>query len=130
MLAVDEPILKGRVFVFHRYPDGVFLSVAAEDVFGVATTTVADEKRLPTDEPIFLGPTGEGASEEPDMLLPYPISTYAYYLYAGCCGSRRPPPPRPLPPPLVGPNGFPIAPGTKPPEIGPNGFPILAPRSR
>src|SRR5258708_29434410 len=67
MLAVDEPILKGRVFVFHRYPDGVFLSVAAEDVFGVATTTVADEKRLPTDEPIFLGPTGEGASEEPDM---------------------------------------------------------------
>jgi hypothetical protein len=136
ILAADNPVLKGRLFLFHRYPDGVFLSIPAEEVLGIATTTVkTDAEGFRPGETILLGPTGEGRAPEPkrepgipeDSMMrsdfPYGVDLY------GCCGPgpRPPRPPVPPPPALVGPNGFPLAPGIKPPEIGPNGFPILAP---
>jgi len=138
VLALDEPILKGRVFVFHRYPDGVFLSVPSQDVFGIAMTTVAEKARIPAGETIVLGPTGEGSSVETAPRRGGPAAMalsadlyapYDYFPYVGCCSGPPivPRPPGPLPPPLVGPNGFPVVPGTRPLEIGPNGFPILAP---
>jgi hypothetical protein len=136
ILAMDEPILKGRIFVFHRYPDGTFLSVPAENVLGIATTKVEEEKtKFRPGETIVLGPTGEGSPEEafrprrgaaPPPVPPYSDYPYALYPYVGCCSGPLPPPPPSTPPPpsLIGPNGFP---GTPTREIGPNGFPILGP---
>lgn len=136
ILALDEPVLKGRVFLFHRYPDGVFVSVPAAEVLGIATTTIAAEKtekaRFLAGETILLGPTGEGPSEQrkpsgaEEQILP-PYSDYPDFFYSsiGCCSAPQPArPERPLAPALVGPNGYP---GTPTREIGPNGFPVLAP---
>jgi hypothetical protein len=131
ILSTDAPMRKGRVYLFHRYPDGVYMSVAVEDVLGIAVTTVGERPRLP--DTVLLGPTGEGQPSEPTAQAPSPVYEEEYPGYYGdCYGCYGPPapPPRPgrLPPALVGPNGFPLLPGSPPPPpIGPNGFPILAP---
>jgi hypothetical protein len=134
ILSMDTPVRNGRVLLFHRYPDGVLLSVPAADVLGVSKTNVpTNTEGLRPTETILLGPTGEGHSAEPNSPPPpapdpssYLDAGYADYGY-GCCSGPRPPRPGPLPPALVGPNGYPMAPGTKPLPIGSNGFPILAP---
>jgi hypothetical protein len=132
----DVPVRRGRLYLFHRYPDGLYMSVAAEDVLGIAATQ--SDERPKTGNTVVLGPTGEGrpretarsrqesaaASESYDQAYP------GYYGYCYGCYVPPAPPPGPVPPPpaLVGPNGFPLPPGSPPPlPIGPNGFPILAP---
>jgi hypothetical protein len=136
ILSMDTPVRSGRVLLFHRYPDGVLLSVPAADVLGVSKTNVpTNVDGLRQTETIFLGPTGEGHPidsaappvapvSDPGMSFDYGYADYGY----GCCApAPGPPRPGPLPPALVGPNGYPMAPGTKPLPIGSNGFPILAP---
>jgi len=135
ILSLDTPVRKGGVLLFHRYPDGVLLSVPAADVLGVSKTEIpTNVEGLRVSETILLGPTGEGHRTEaaPQTTAQEPTTSlepgYADYGYGyGCCSVPRPPRPGPLPPALVGPNGYPMAPGTKPLPIGPNGFPILAP---
>jgi hypothetical protein len=132
----DVPVRKGRLYLFHRYPDNVYMSVPAEDVLGIAKTTFEDGTK--SSETVVLGPTGEGIPSEPAASAPAPPPmNYSdwypgyYGYYGGCWGCYVPPihpprPPGPAPPALVGPNGFPLMPGSPPPNpIGPNGFPIL-----
>jgi hypothetical protein len=132
----DVPVRKGRLYLFHRYPDNVYMSVPAEDVLGIAKTTFEDGTR--SSETVVLGPTGEGIPSEPAASAPAPPPmNYSdwypgyYGYYGGCWGCYVPPihpprPPGPAPPALVGSNGFPLMPGSPPPNpIGPNGFPIL-----
>jgi hypothetical protein len=135
ILSLDMPVRKGSVLLFHRYPDGVLLSVPAADVLGVSKTEIpTNVEGLRVSETILLGPTGEGQRteaappeipQEPTTFLDLGYADYGYGY--GCCSGPHPPRPGPLPPALVGPNGYPMAPGTKPLPIGPNGFPILAP---
>jgi hypothetical protein len=149
--ALDEPVRKGRVILFHRYPDGVYLSLAADEL----------ERVVPAEEPpppegrvlqpgqtVFVGPAVEGPGYEPPPSPgpagPPPGADWGYsdgYYYGdygytgwwwGGGGPVYPPrPPHKPPPALVGPNGFPMSPpgtiGSQPLPIGPNGFPILAP---
>ena len=136
ILATDAPVRRGRVYLFHRHPDGVYMSVAADDVRGIAVTTI-DDRPKPA-ETVLLGPTGEGQKVLPsEAAAPPPqyddtmsLDYYGGY-YGGCSGCYVPnrPSPRPPPPALVGSNGFPLMPGSPPPRpIGPNGFPIIAPQ--
>ncbi|MGE5279036.1 MAG: hypothetical protein ACM3SU_18740 [Acidobacteriota bacterium] len=132
ILSSDAPVRRGRVYLFHRYPDDVYMSVAVEDVLGIAVTTVGERPKLP--DTVLLGPTGEGQPGEPPAPAPSAVYEEGYAGYYGdCYGCYGPPPPPPRPgprppPALVGPNGFPLLPGSPPPlPIGPNGFPILAP---
>src|SRR5215471_4845180 len=37
--ALDRPVQKGRVYVFHRFPDGVYMSLAVSEVEKVASET-------------------------------------------------------------------------------------------
>ena len=132
LLSLDRPVKSGRVYLFHRYPDGVYLSVPAADVLGIASTTV-EERPKSEATTVYLGPTGEGIRAE--TASPEPSSASydgSYYYDDWCYGCYSPPrpPPRPglVPPSLVGPNGFPLTPGSQPPlPIGPNGYPILSP---
>jgi len=138
VLSADTPVRKGRLYLFHRYPDGVYMSVPAEDVLGIASTTAPDPRKTP--DTVALGPTGEGqptidavAAGSGASPSSYDQGYPGYYGYSGdCYGCSGPPvrPPhvRPPPPALVGPNGFPMLPGSPAPlPIGANGFPILAP---
>jgi len=138
ILATDTPVRRGRVYLFHHYPDGVYMSVAADDVRGVAVTTL-DDRPKPV-ETVLLGPTGEGQTVLPsEANAPSPRYGDSMYLdyygdYPGGCygcyapGGPSPRPPAP-PPALVGSNGFPLMPGSPPPlPIGSNGFPIIAPQ--
>ena len=139
ILSADVPVRKGRLYLFHHYPDGVYMSVPAEDVLGIATTTAPDAVKTP--DTVALGPTGEGQPSG-SAAAPSPGNAgamasyeegYGGYYYGGCYWCPTTPPihpgrPGPLPPALVGGNGFPLLPGSPaPPPIGPNGFPILSP---
>ena len=134
MLSLDRPVKSGRVYLFHRYPDGTYLSVPASDVLGIATTTPDASPK--SDSTVFLGPTGEGIRREPsDRAAPEPRTDPAYdagYYEDWCYGCYSPafpgPRPAPAPPSFVGPNGFPLLPGSPSPlPIGSNGYPILSP---
>lgn len=145
--ATDAPVRKGRLTLFHRYPDGVTMSLSAAEVLGVRTATATEPppqtERLAPGQTLSIGGVMEGPSQaatppgpatEPSGYADsssggYLDSGYGYGYWGGYV-----PPPRPVPPPPrtnIGPNGFPIlAPpgsaGSTPPAIGPNGFPILA----
>jgi hypothetical protein len=151
--SLDRPVRRGRLVLFHRYPDGVYLSLAAEEVERIVFVETAAPPRpegqgLAPGETLFIGPAVEG----PGYQAPPPAEApsgpppgqgfdwgYGGYGYTGWWwGGSAPPrphpgPPRPSPPALVGPNGFPIlappgSPGSQPLPIGPNGYPILAPQ--
>ncbi len=145
----DRPAQRGRVLVFHRYPDGLFVSVLEREVVRIEPAAVSEKtETLRPGESIVLGPTGgeassraaepaEGTEAPPAAPSPYGVMNPGYFGYYGYYGGppRRGPfaPPRGVPagPPLVGPNGFPIlappgSPGAAPPVIGPNGFPVLS----
>ena len=132
ILSADTPVRKGRVYVFHRYPDGVYLSVPSQDVLGIAATSTPAAAGA-----IALGPTGEGQSS-PDEAgsadravageavfddgAGYDLG-YGYGYGYGNGGPVRPPRPRPV---HIGSNGFPLLPGSPQPlPIGQNGYPIL-----
>jgi len=140
--ALDPPLRKGRTLVFHRYPDGVFLSLPASEVEKVATLEAepAPTEKLAPGETVYVGPALHGPNYE---MPPSPPPSYSdayvdsgYYGYTDYYYGGGYVPPRPLPPPRVpshiGPNGYPIiappgSPGSVPPPIGANGYPILAP---
>jgi len=146
VFSLDVPLRKGRVLLFHRYPDGTYMSLQATEVERVtaqeAEPPTSDEKLAPG-ETLYVGNAVEGPSYEmPEYQAPategYPGYVDPGYGYSGYYwgggGGYFPPPRPPLPPPpsRIGPNGFPIlappgTPGSAPPRIGPNGYPILAP---
>jgi hypothetical protein len=141
--SMDPPVRKGRQLLFHRHPDGTYMSLAASEV----------EKVTPAEEPIppvagelapgqtvFVGPALLGpnyqapAAAPPDFVVTsgYDEGYNGVYWGGGYIPPQPPgPPPRPVPS-RIGPNGYPIiappgTPGSVPPAIGPNGYPILAP---
>jgi hypothetical protein len=143
--ATDAPVRKGRLTLFHRYPDGVFVSLASADVVKVETAQEAPrqaEKFAPGDVR-YIGPALHGPGRPAPEPAPAPdANAYAGYADGGYLdsgygwgGGYAPPRPGPQPPVRsnIGPNGFPIiappgSPGSVPPAIGANGFPILAPQ--
>ncbi|MGE5413110.1 MAG: hypothetical protein ACM3NW_02975 [Syntrophomonadaceae bacterium] len=146
LYAVDKPVQKGRVLLFHRYPDGVYMSLSAGEVGRIVTLSEAPEpERHAPGETLYIGPPLSGAGASPPVsrgpVGPPPDSEYGDYGYgdygyygSGWGGGYVPPPrpPGPVPPSRIGPNGFPIiappgSPGSTPLPIGANGFPILAP---
>jgi hypothetical protein len=139
--AVDKPVQKGKVVLFHRYPDGVYLSLPATEVENVTTLEAAPapSEKLAPGATLYVGPALHGpAYEAPPAPPPSYAGTYvdtgdvgygdSYY-----GGGYIPPfPPPPRVPSRIGPNGFPIiappgTPGSVPPPIGPNGYPIISP---
>lgn len=146
LYAVDKPLQRGRVVLFHRYPDGVYMSLSAGEVGRVVDLAEPPEPdRHAPGETLYIGGplSGPGAQPLPATSPAGPPSSdavyaddgYGYYGW-GWGGGSVPPsrPPGGAPPSRIGPNGFPIlappgSPGSTPPPIGPNGFPILAPSS-
>jgi hypothetical protein len=146
--ALDRPVRKGRLVLFHRYPDGVFVSLAAQELERIVPTDgppKPEGQGLAPGQTVFIGTAVEGPGYEAPPAEgppgpPAPDQGYGdYYGYGytgwwwGGGGPVRPPgPPHRPPPALVGPNGFPMSPpgtiGSQPLPIGPNGFPILAPQ--
>ncbi len=144
VFSADAPVRNGRVLLFHRYPDGTYMSLAASEVEKVALLEAeppASETLAPGGT-LYVGNAVEGPGYEMPPAPPQPAAYPGYmdpgYGYSGYYwgggGGYFPPsrPPLPPPPSRIGPNGFPILapPGTAgsvPPPIGANGFPILAP---
>jgi hypothetical protein len=141
--ALDHPLQKGRILVFHRHPDGIYTSLAADEVERiVAGASEPRSRKMQPGDLKNLGPMAEGSAREANASAPQAPSyeptvmdDYGYWGY-GSGGGRPPRPPRPpapVPTPLpIGPNGYPIiappgTPGSTPPPIGSNGFPIIAP---
>jgi hypothetical protein len=144
VLALDPPIRKGRVLLFHRYPDGTYSSLPAAEVERVVELEqepAPETGELSPGQTVFVGPALSGPNFEapaegsPDAIVSYaPDYGYAYgYWGGGFFPHPRPPGPRPPRAPTnIGPNGFPIiappgTPGSVPLPIGPNGFPVIAP---
>ena len=139
--ALDQPVRKGRVVLFHRYPDGVYMSMAAAEIEKVVSLSEPPaQEGLAPGQSMYIG----GAMEGPNAVIApaapvapaagtYVDSGYGYYgPYWGGGGYVPPSRPPVAPPSRIGPNGFPIlAPpgsaGSVPPPIGSNGFPIIAP---
>ena len=144
--AADQPVRKGRVYLFHRYPDGIYMSLAASEVEKIVSLSEPPpQEGLVPGQSVFIGRALEG----PNYAAPPPVvpnvppsdmtmdSGYRYYgSYWGGGGYVPPRPPLPppfVPPSRIGTNGFPIlappgSPGSAPQPIGPNGFPILSPQ--
>jgi hypothetical protein len=143
VFSADVPLKKGRVLVFHRYPDGTFMSLSAGEVEKIVAQEGEPPKveKFAPGETVFVGNAVEGPGYEMPEAPPAPPSAgyydpgygYSDYYWGGGYypGPRPPRPPAP-PPSRIGPNGFPIlappgSPGSVSPPIGSNGFPILAP---
>ena len=140
--SLDQPVRKGRVVVFHRFPDGIFMSLTGSEVEKVVSLSEPPaQEGLAPGQSMYIGPAMEGphaviAPAAPVAIAPQADMTmgsgYGYYgSYWGGGGSVPPPRPPVAPPSRIGPNGFPIlaplgSPGSVAPTIGPNGFPILA----
>jgi hypothetical protein len=145
VFSVDPPVRKGRVLLFHRYPDGIYMSLSAEEVEKVMQLESAPPPpsgELAPGQTVYVGPALSGPNYQmppaPDTVVTSaPYDDYGYgYGYGGYWdGGYVPPlpgPPSPRVPSRIGPNGYPIlappgSPGSVPPPIGPNGFPILSP---
>jgi hypothetical protein len=143
--SADKPVRKGKVVLFHRYPDGAFVSLPASEVVSTAPVDAPprpEGEKLAPGGTLYVGPALEGPRY--DMPAPaeppadygygsgYGYSDYGYgygYGYGG--GGYLPPRPAgPVPPSRIGSNGFPIiappgTPGSVPNPVGPNGYPII-----
>ncbi len=144
LYAIDKPVQKGKVVLFHRYPDGTYMSLSAGEVGKVETLAEAPEPdRHAPGETLYIGGLMAGPSAPLAPIAAAPPSDATYmddgYGYGssgwgwGGGGGYLPRPPGPVPPSRIGPNGFPIlappgSPGSTPPPIGPNGFPVLSPQ--
>ena len=144
--ATDAPVRKGRVTLFHRYPDGVYMSLSSAEILKVES---AQEPPRQTDNlapgsTLYIGSALYGPSyDRPPAPAPaqtnggFDYGSYGYSDYSYWGGGYVPPSrpgPSPIGPSNIGPNGFPIiappgSPGSVPPPIGSNGFPILAPQA-
>jgi hypothetical protein len=144
LYAVDKPLQKGRVYLFHRYPDGTYMSLPALEVASVSTLTEAPAPdRHAPGETLYIGPplSGPSAPAPPAGAVAAPAPSDGFYGEGGYGysdwgwgGGYVPPsrPPGPVAPGRIGPNGYPIlaptgSPGSTPPPIGANGFPIISP---
>jgi hypothetical protein len=141
VFSLDPPVRKGRVLLFHGYPDGTYMSLAASEVEKVSSLEAEPPKseKLAPGETIYVGDAVEGPGYElppaPRQADVYVDSGYGYtdyYWGGGYVPPPRPPVPPPFVPSRIGPNGYPIlappgTPGSVPPRIGANGYPILAP---
>lgn len=144
VFSTDVPLRKGRVVVFHSYPEGTYMSLEAAEVEKVTALEAEppSSEKLAPGQTLYVGNPVEGPGYEmppaPPQAAGYPgyvDSGYGYSeYYWGGGGAYFPPsrPPGPPPPSRIGPNGFPIlappgSPGSVSPPIGPNGYPILAP---
>jgi len=126
LLSNDRPIQRGRLALFHRYPDGVFLSIREDEIVQVVTASASPSiKTLLPGEAVDVGPTGGGhprdlpAPEESAGTAPasdsepYGSMNLGYYGYGGSGygGSRfngmGPRLGTVAPPSAMGPNGFP-----------------------
>lgn len=58
LLSWDRPVHKGRLALFHRHPDGVFLSVPEREIVQVTELANLASKALLPGEAIDVGPTG------------------------------------------------------------------------
>jgi len=144
LYAVDKPVQKGRVYLFHRYPDGTYMSLPAVEVGGVSplAEAPAPDRHAPG-ETLYIGPplAGPNAPAPSDETVAAPPTSSDAFSGDGGYGSSDwgwgggyvPPsrPPGPAPPSRIGPNGYPIlappgSPGSTPPPIGSNGFPIIS----
>ncbi len=144
--ATDQPVHKGRVYLFHRFPDGIYMSLAASEVEKVVSLTEPPPaERLAPGQSVYVGPalpsSGFAPAPPPRETAPPADTTYidpgygygySDSYWGGGGGYVPPPRPGPVPPTRIGSNGYPIlappgSPGSKPLPIGPNGFPILAP---
>ena len=141
--ATDPPVRKGRLTLFHRYPDGVYMSVSSSEVLKIeaAQEPPRQTEKLAPGSTVYIGSALFGPSYEmPPGQAPAEARggfDYGSYGYADSYWGGYVPPSPPVPPPAgrsnIGPNGFPIiappgSPGSVPPPIGANGFPILAPQ--
>jgi hypothetical protein len=140
--SLDPPVRKGKVLLFHGYPDGTYMSLSAAEVERVSKLEAepSPQAKLAPGATVYVGGALEGPSYEVPPSPPPPSYSvdagYDYgYGYTGSYwgGSVPPtrPPPSHLPPSRIGPNGFPIlappgSPGSAPPPVGSNGFPILS----
>jgi hypothetical protein len=146
--SLDQPVRKGRVVVFHRFPDGIFMSLTASEVEKlVSLSEPPAQEGLAPGQSMYIGSAVEGpyaapapaaalpSGSAPGMSMDSGYGYYGSYWGGGYVPPPRPPMPPPFaPPPRIGANGFPIlAPpgsaGSIPPSIGPNGFPILSPQA-
>jgi hypothetical protein len=144
LFAMEKPVRKGKLILFHRYPDGAYVSLPADELVAVKTLDAPPHEKaadnLAPGGTLYVGGALEGPRHEmppaPDATVSAPAVDYGYgydsgYYYGG--GGYVPPgPPAPSVPSRIGPNGFPIiappgTPGSVPNPIGPNGYPILAP---
>jgi hypothetical protein len=142
IFSIDRPAARGAIYVFHRYPDGIFTSIPAREVLRItALSEIPSGANLSPGETLVLGPTGTTApstplspgaestssSEEPAAagyggLNPAYLGYYGYVapgysLRIGRVHGRRAPA-------TISSDGFPIL-GWKPPlsVIGTDGFP-------
>jgi hypothetical protein len=144
IFSVDPPVQKGRLMLFHRYPDGTYMSLSASEVQKVTSLEAAPPPpagELAPGQAVYVGPALSGPafqaplSTGPDAVVTAPNYDYGYdygYWGGGYVPPLPPGPPAPHVPSRIGPNGFPIlappgTPGSVPNPIGANGFPIIAP---
>jgi hypothetical protein len=148
LYAADRPVRRGKVLLFHRYPDGGYVSLPSSEVASVGALEAPPAERakdadsLAPGQTLYVGGALEGPRHElppapVDVTISAPDSGYGYgYGYGDWGywggGGYVPSRPGPVPPSHIGPNGFPIiappgSPGSVPNPIGSNGFPILAP---
>ncbi len=118
VFSLDAPVRKGRVMLFHRYPDGVYSSLPASEVETVSTLDVQPPpaEKLAPGETLYVGNAVQGpsyelppASQPPDGYA-YPDSYdygYSGYSWGGGGGYVPPRPPGPLPPSRIGPERVP-----------------------
>src|ERR1700730_14164023 len=65
LLSNDRPTQRGRLALFHRYPDGVFLSIPEDEIVRVVTASASPSiKTLLPGEAVDVGPTGGGHPRE------------------------------------------------------------------
>ena len=143
VFSLDKPVQKGKLLLFHRYPDGVYLSMAASEVAQISTLEGEPKpaEKLAPGETVYVGPALHGPGYEGPVGTPPPTYASSYdgdygygygddYWGGGYVPSPRPP--SHVPPSRIGSNGYPIlappgSPGSVQPPIGANGYPILSP---
>lgn len=83
-LSTDRPIERGRVVVFHRYPDGALLSIQKDEVARVARVPGGGANRaLAPGEAIDVGPTANFERQEAPAPAPEQSGTITPPAYAG-----------------------------------------------
>ena len=130
LLSNDRPIQRGRLALFHRYPDGVFLSIPEEEIVRVVMASASPtSKTLLPGEAIDVGPTGgghrpevpasEGSARTPQASASSNgLMNSGYYGYGGVRPKGMGPRLSTLAaaPPVSGPNGFPTMTNPSPPR--------------